>query len=626
MFLAGSLTLSNSAGAQDNTESQENETVASDAGLPHYASDAGTSPDEAKETSQSISESPNASNKLPKRSKPSVNIRGTETLIAEYVGDNGPINEGTYGDDDDYWTFRNLFYFQAGNRHFDSAVRLDATLFQNPPSRTLYYDNGETFPPGGSGYTTLNYGNDFRVERLHGTAHIGDLHVTAGDFYVNFGRGMALSLIKLDDIGVDNSLRGARVEYRKARVVKAVLVGGVVNALNIDPLTHQVQQDDPLDRIVGGRVEWELLDAMSLGVHGVLMRPRYTDEADINPNRLWVDRGTGVGVINGGASMELHLGGLHVYLEGNGQKHDNYRPPQGQEDVLNESGYAAFAEASYDLSPFNIKAEGIFYRRWLMEGPLRGSAPSIGATQPLVYNHMVTLEPMWMVIKSFGNAEGGRLTGDLYLRKSDTQLTLGSSLIKYEGGLLPQGEWQDHPPTLVVHPTLKLRQGFGDTGISASAEGGFRYETTDETDIPEDDSGTLWHMMADLSVPIKGPHSVEIKGELRRHELIVTEGSEYWITMTSLGYEWSGVFGFTAIHEYSDETMGSEGKLGDWTLPFPRKHYFWGMLSGHPPKPLDGLTLRLLAGSQRGGIKCAGGICRRYPDAVGARLEAVYRF
>jgi hypothetical protein len=556
------------------------------------------------------------------RPSPPVNLRGTETLITEYVGNNGDDGD-KYGDDDNYWTFRNLFYFQAGNRHFDSAIRFDATLFHNPP----YYSPVEDFLAGGNGYTTYNYENDFRVERLYGTAHLDNLHLTVGDFYVNFGRGMVLSLIKQDDVGVDNALRGARMEYSIPRRMKAVLVGGVVNSLNIDPLTHAVQRDDPMDKIAGARIEWEALDALSLGVHGVLMRPRFTEETQIDPNRIYVDQSPGVAAINGGASGEINASGLHLYLEGNGQKHDNYRPPEGEEDIKDESGYAAYGEVSYDLSPFNIKAEGIFYRRWLMEGSMRGSAPDVmTAALPLPYHHMVTLEPMWMVIKSMGNAEGGRFTGGLYLRKSDTQFEIMTSLIKYKGGLMPMGVWDDHPPTLIVHPILEVRQIFGDSGVQATAEGGFRFETTDDPGASGEEGGHLWHAMADVAVPISGPHSIEAKFELRRHELAVTEGNEYWITLSQLGYEWSGMFGLSGVHEYSDQTGGNKTKIGDWELPLPRRHYLMARLNVHAPAPLEDLTLRLSAGSQRGGFKCVGGICRMYPDAVGAKLEAVYRF
>lgn len=550
-----------------------------------------------------------------------VDYRFTETFLAEYVGDNGPTNEGAYGDDDDFWVFRNLFYAQAGNRDFDSGLRLDVGLFQGPPDRV----DGDAFywGEGAGGYTTLNYGNDVRLERIYGTAHAGDLHLTVGDFYVSFGRGIALSLVKLDDVGEDTALRGARVEYRVPRAVKVVLVGGVVNALNVDPITKQVFADDPLDGVAGARVEWEIADALSLGVHGVLLRPRFDDEGDVDPDRLFVDQGPGVAAAGGGASAELHAGGFQLYLEGNAQSHDNYRPA---EDVTGESGYAVFGEASYDLSPFLVKAEGLFYRRWLVEGAYRGSYPTASGNPAIPYNNMPTLEPVWMTINSRGNAEGGRLTGDLFFRRTETQLTLGAAALFYEGGLQPMGAWTDHPPTFAVHPILKARQAFGDSGVNASAEGGYRYEATDEPLAGHEADGRLWHAALDVSVPISGPHSVEAKVELRRHDLHVSESVPHWVMLASLGYDMSGAFGMTLVHEYSDETAGADLLLGGWELPLPRRHYVWALVNAHLPRPLDGLTLRLLGGAQRGGIKCAGGVCRLYPDSVGARLEAIYRF
>jgi len=553
-----------------------------------------------------------------------VNYRVTETFITEYVGDNGPTNEGAYGDDDDYWIFRNIIYAQASNKQFDSGLRLDLDLFAGPPGHVPTAEFREHgYPTGASGYTTLDYGNDFRLERIYGTANLDKLRVTVGDFYVSFGRGIALSLVKLDDVGEDSALRGARIEYQVPRAVKLTLVGGVVNALNVDPITKQVFEDDPMDRIVGARVEWQIQDALALGAHGVVLRPRYTDEEDVNPDRLFIDQGPGVAVQSGGATAQLNVGGLQLYLEGDAQTHDDYRP---ESHVTNESGYAVFGELSYDLSPFMIKGEAVFYRRWVMDGPYRGSYSTTSGNPAIPYNNMPTLEPVWMTINSRGNSEGGRITGDLFFRRSKTQLTLTETTMFYEGGLLPMGAWDDHPPTLVVHPILKVRQEFGDSGVNASADGGFRYETTDQPATGEADNGRLWHVAADLSVPIQGPHSVEAKFELRRHDLNVSESVPHWVTLTSLGYDMSGAFGITLVHEYSDETGGNDLKFGDWELPLPRRHYVWALIAVHPPKPLDDLTLRLLAGAQRGGIKCAGGVCRMYPDSVGARLEAVYRF
>ena len=124
-----------------------------------------------------------------------------------------------------------------------------------------------------------------------------------------------------------------------------------------------------------------------------------------------------------------------------------------------------------------------------------------------------------------------------------------------------------------------------------------------------------------------GVHSLSVKGGLRRHHLDLTESGEpYWVTMVGLGYNLSGVLAATLLYEYSDQTEGIDAKFGSWALPIPRKHYLSFVVSYYPPVPLEGLSFGLRAGSQRGGLKCAGGVCREFPDSVGAKIEATYRF
>jgi hypothetical protein len=411
-------------------------------------------------------------------------------------------------------------------------------------------------------------------------------------------------------------------------------MGGITNALNVDPLTHAMQEDDPMDRVAAANAEWQIADAISISGHGVFLEPRFKSADDIDsPDKLWVDQGPGIRVISGGGSLELHAAGLSMYLEGNGQTHNIYRVTSG-DTVKNESGYGAYGEIAYDFAPymkkatFLLKGEGIFYGKWLMEGAYRGSSPKV-LGPPVQYHHMPTLEQKWMVMHSLGNAQGGRLTGNIFIKKSDTQITIPVSLIKYLGGLTQMGRWDDYPPTLIINPMLTLRQNFGKSGIMLYLEGGYRYEQTDEPQPNHPDNGYLWNTTADLSIPIKGPHSIELKNELQRHHLGVSEtNDDFWVTMTTLGYDMAGVWGIALIHEYSNEIPGSKDdvKIGNWALPLPDNHYGWAMLNFHAPKPLDGLSMRLTGGSQRGGLKCAGGVCRVYPDAVGAKLEVVYRF
>ena len=547
-----------------------------------------------------------------------VQISGEETFIAEAVGDNGDVNESLYGDDDNYSRYINRLYFKAQNARFESDLRLDTTFFHQPPYRV----STENFVPGGAGYTTLDYDNDYRLEQLHGTLK-GELgSVTLGDFHVSFGRGMVLSLVKMDDLAEDNRLRGARMEYRVQRKLLFTLVGGVVNTLNADPITRQIYRDDPLDRVGGLRVEWEILDAFRIAAHGVVMKPRYTAPEQIDANRLYFDRSPGVDVLSGGGSLEAHLEGIHFYLEGNGQSHTDYRVYGA--DARDESGGALYGEISYDLSGFSFLAEGFFYRRWLMEGSYRGVG-TLAAAAPAVYSNLVTLDVDFVPDKSVGNAAGGRLTANYFVRRIDLDLRLRCAFIKSLGGLMTTGEWNDHPPTWTVHPILEAKKQVGRRHAEIRATAGGRFEHTARPELPDVETGSLWHVSAGATVPLAGPNSLEMEGMVRHHDLQVTEGNTYYVGSISLGYDFAGRFAATAAYEYSDETTTEGNRIGDMSW-LPSHHFAWLRASLKLPEVRKGLTLRIFAGSERGGVKCVGGVCRTYPDTVGVRFETALSF
>jgi hypothetical protein len=210
------------------------------------------------------------------------------------------------------------------------------------------------------------------------------------------------------------------------------------------------------------------------------------------------------------------------------------------------------------------------------------------------------------------------------MKGTGTGLAVRTLLVSNRGGLTPSGAWSDHRDMASVHPTFEIDQMFGASKFRIAIDGGYRHEwKTDE----ESEQGYLWHGSADLTIPLVTRHSITVNGGVRRHHLDLTEaGPPYWVTLLGIGYNLSGTLAVTAMHEYSDQTRGTEAKLGDWELPLPRHHYLSVVLSYYPPAPFDGLSLGASIGSQRGGHKCAGGVCREYPDAVGAKLEATYRF
>ena len=69
------------------------------------------------------------------------------------------------------------------------------------------------------------------------------LDVTAGDSYVQFGRGLVLSMRKVDELGVDTTLFGAKASYEKDPFGVTVIAG----------LANPARVDEPTGRAPGSR-------------------------------------------------------------------------------------------------------------------------------------------------------------------------------------------------------------------------------------------------------------------------------------------------------------------------------------------------------------------------------------
>ena len=78
--------------------------------------------------------------------------------------------------------------------------------------------------------------NPFYVEKWGIEYNGRTVEAVLGDFYVSFGRGMVLSIRKIDELGIDTTLRGGKLVYHEDRVA-ATLVLGVTNMQNVDEAT-----------------------------------------------------------------------------------------------------------------------------------------------------------------------------------------------------------------------------------------------------------------------------------------------------------------------------------------------------------------------------------------------------
>lgn len=116
-------------------------------------------------------------------------------------------------------------------RSFTLGSRLDGVGYwlrpvdlQDVPSAALYSDS------------TTRFRNVMYPAKLWLSWQESGVDVTGGDVYAQMGRGLVLSLRKLDDLGVDTTLRGARLAYTKG-IVSATAVAGFANPSRIDDAT-----------------------------------------------------------------------------------------------------------------------------------------------------------------------------------------------------------------------------------------------------------------------------------------------------------------------------------------------------------------------------------------------------
>ncbi len=189
---------------------------------------------------------------------------GVSTTIAEWRTD----NENGIADDN-YGVVMERFNLGVHHGALSSEARIDVAHFAFRPDPR---------------YQQLN-----QIERLSVTWAPGTWTLTAGDFYQQVGRGLLLSLRKLNEAGVDVALRGGRVGYQSG-AHSVTGFGGVTNPVNIDPI-NQRWLPDPADIVAGGSWEMEATPWLKVGTHAVYIQPRESLLPDTIDNATTVSMG-----------------------------------------------------------------------------------------------------------------------------------------------------------------------------------------------------------------------------------------------------------------------------------------------------------------------------------------------
>ena len=416
-----------------------------------------------------------------------------------------------------------------------------------------------------------------------------------GDFYVSFGRGLLLSIRKIDELGIDTTLRGGKFVYHQDRVA-ATLVLGVTNMQNVDEATGRTIADPapanqflrpvpaPRDFIGGARAEYRFFDRINVGVEevGGVQALNATSGAQARNDSFFM--------YGGSVDAPRLTRWLGLYFEGVGQT-------TSLSDVRH-SGYALYGALNAYFGALTLQLEIKDYVQYL---PWKASVPG-GYVEflPVQYLTPPTAERIVTELQTpLFDVRGPRLRADF--RVNDWLLLYGSYAY-FEDNSVPTSPLTFHDP----YAGAEIRWNGGESHFFPS--GGYRLEW--DRGLREEHQH-IGHIEWDGTQRLPRGLSIETQGfvYLRNEPLLMvppwTEGNAYvalkWTPylVATLGYEWTTLQSTARTH-----------------------HYFNGALQWNVT---TSSSIRVFVGGTRGGLKCISGVCRNFPPFTGARLELVLR-
>ena len=474
----------------------------------------------------------------------------TNSLTLERRDDNQNLNTT----DDEYSIGFNRLSFngQAYGVQFDG--RLDSMGFISPPLES--------------------YRNEVvRFERAHATYRQKDLTLELGDLYQQLGRGQLLSLRKVDELGLDIALRGARISY-SGRHHALKVFGGVANVVNLDSVSQRFVEDRN-DLITGS--QYELRTARgNLGLMYLYLAP----EEQLYPGLELPDATSSGGAYYEAPALTDWLG---AYVELDVQQR------RGLEQV--QEGYAGYTTLDLHHQDTTLMFEGI----WLDNFEQRGSQ-NTALRSRFNYNQAPTLERVDQEVAEFFNVRGARLRAQEDFWEGD---------LSFHANALYKLNRAGEPMELTQYHAYGGGELYYEEGMSRLAlSGGHRFDEQEGREVR-----TWSHAEGDWVQALSSGYAAHLTTQLQR--IRVERDPAFVRGSTIVGVERAGLGGLS--FEWGIDTQN----------PNARQLFYAGILRWDMT---SWLLLQSVVGSQRGGIKCVAGVCRDFPSFSGVRLQLIGRY
>ncbi len=411
------------------------------------------------------------------------------------------------------------------------------------------------------------------------------LELTLGDSYATFGRGLVLSVRKIDEFGVDTTVRGLSATARVGGLFVQAL-GGWSNIVNVDPMSGR-GAENPNDVIVGAHAEYRLGTWVvpAFNVSHVVYATSQVAAMQAAPDQ--------VTSFSGAIELPRIFGLGNLYAEVAAQ-----RRVTGGVQLWTT---AVYATASAFLGPLTLLLEVKDYRNYSAVPTSLDPTQVPELTLNNFYTAAPTLERVNQIVLNNTDVSGGHVRASLKL--VDDFVPFVSMAVFFDRIY----------HSVVYDPYAGAEVRWNGGRSHATFFGGLRFNQYAEGSAnPGALFQRVWHGQLDVSQNVVGPWSVELKA---MHFSNRDARGPYYLDwhqgQVYLGVKrdpWSVAVGY----EYYTEAVETI-----------RPHYF---NVGGSWRILPNLQVRAFVGGERAGIKCINGVCRNYPGFNGARLEVVAKY
>lgn len=507
----------------------------------------------------------------------------TTTTIAAYHLDNDDGPEC----DDNFFEAQERLNMNAFRRSYQVGFRFDASIYASTPEM-----------PAGACNLERRYENRYTPEKIWVGWNGRNIEATVGDSYVQFGRGLTLSLRKVDELGVDTTLRGAKALAR-SRFVEGTLVAGVTNPANVDEASGRNIADFN-DLVAGAQVQARL-GGTSVGGQAAMVRYRSPVTGFFPPGEAPEYEETW---ISAGPSLDAPrlLPNLGLYLEGVAQ----HRRP-ATDAVPAETGFGVYGTATIYAGKATILVEGKAYGDLAVVQP-RLDQPEQLEFRSVQYTSPPTAERVLQVIENPQKEIAGARARADYRFSRDFVAYVNYGLFRdYLGYAV--ADVIGNVNATIHDPYAGFEAYWCEARSRALVSAGYRLVTDDEHgEIIRGDGHLDFDVVQafphDLSLELHGVHVERTKTE-PLGEKSWREGS------LQVGLSWKSTLSGAFVLDYTTEA----GQPKDL---YPSGTVTWDITGDS--------SLRVYAGSSRGGLKCVSGVCRTFPPFDGIKLTASFRF